>query len=118
SKALDDATSRDDLHYLLGEMIAELNVGHAYNSGGPGVPEEAPKGRNAGLIGCDWKLDQGCYRIARILGLGSPEPEARGPLAQPGVDAREGDWLLSVNGAQVDATKDVYAAFLGCVDEP
>jgi tricorn protease len=111
--ALADATSRDDLHYVLSEMISELNIGHAYNSGGPGIPEAAPKGRAAGLLGCDWKLDQGAYRISKILGGSSSETDARSPLAQPGVDAHEGDWLLAVNGVKVDASADVYAAFVG-----
>jgi tricorn protease len=115
--ALGDATSRDDLHYLLGEMISELNIGHAYNSGGPGIPEAPPKGRAAGLVGCDWKLEQGAYRIAHILAGNPSEADARSPLAQPGVDAHEGDWLLAVNGAPVDANSDVYAAFLGTSDK-
>lgn len=114
--ALTDATSRDDLHFLMSEMIAELNVGHAYNSGGPGIPEPAPKGRAAGLLGCDFALEQGAFRITRILGADSPEHDARGPLAQPGVDARAGDWLLAVDGERIDAATNPWAALIGTVD--
>ncbi len=117
-RVLADATSRDDLHYVLSEMIAELNIGHAYNQGGPGIPEKAAEGRAAGLLGCDWTFEQGAYRIARIIGAGSAEPDARGPLAQPGIDAREGDWLLAVNGAAPLSGADVQANFLGTVDRP
>jgi tricorn protease len=99
-------------------MIAELNVGHAYNPGGPGVPEKPAEGRATGLIGCDWTFEQGAYRIARILGLGAADDDARGPLAQPGLDVREGDFLLAVNGTPVDTSSDVYAAFVGLVGRP
>lgn len=114
--ALGDATHRADLHYLLGEMISELNVGHAYNRG---PTEEAnPRALLAGLLGCDFALEEGAYRITRILGAGSPEIDARGPLAQHGVDARVGDWLLAVNGQALDAARDVHAAFLGLAGAP
>ena len=111
--AAQDATSRDDVHYLIGEMIAQLNVGHAYNGGPPSGLQSAGPGRRAGLLGCNWELDQGAYRIARILRGESSETDGRGPLSQPGCDAAEGDWLLAVNGISVDASRDVHAAFEG-----
>ncbi len=116
--ALSYATSRDDLHYLIGEMIAELNVGHAYNSGPPQGLQRAAPGRGAGLLGCDWANERGGYRIARILRGEAAETDGRSPLAVPGIDAREGDWLLAVNGVPLDATRDVYAAFEGLAGKP
>jgi len=115
--ALADATSRADVHYLMGEMMAELNVGHAYNSGPRGV-RGGPQPRAVGLLGCDWKLENGAYRVARILGGGDYDTDARSPLAENGVDAKQGDFLLAVNGIPVDVTKDVYAAFEGTAEEP
>jgi tricorn protease len=110
---LQDATSRDDVHYLLGEMIGELNVGHAYNQGPPEGLQRPESARSVGLLGCDWSLERGAYRIARLL-LGEPsDPEGRGPLSEPGVDAREGDWLLAVDGVPIDTGRSVYAAFEG-----
>lgn len=111
--SLEDATSRDDLHYLLAEMISELNVGHAYNSGPPEGLQRGAPARPVGLLGCDWSLEQGAYRIARILRGEASESTGRAPLSVPGVDAREGDWLLAVNGVPVDVARDVYAAFEG-----
>ncbi|HVS17865.1 MAG TPA: PDZ domain-containing protein, partial [Planctomycetota bacterium] len=111
--SLGDATSRDDVHYLLAEMISELNVGHAYNSAPPQGLERPPSSRPVGLLGCDWSLERGAYRIARLLRGEPSETQGRGPLSEPGVDAREGDWLLAVNGVPVDAARDVYAAFEG-----
>jgi tricorn protease len=108
--ALADATSREDVTFLVGEMISELNVGHAYNRGPGG--DRGPAGPAVGLLGCDWELDGGAYRIARVLG--SPyDADARSPLAVPGVDARAGDYLLAVNGVPVDATRAVHAALAG-----
>jgi tricorn protease len=115
--AVDAATSREDVHWLIGEMISELNVGHAYNQPPPNGLEQGPRARRAGLLGCDWTVDQGRFRIARILRGEPGEPDGRSPLEVPGVDAREGDWLLAVNGVAPDATQDVWAAFEGLAGE-
>ncbi len=117
ARALADATHRSDLHYLLGEMISELNVGHAYNRG-PNADDPGARAKLAGLLGCDFAFEQGAYRITRILGLGSGEADARSPLAELGVDARVGDWLLAVNGRPVDPRRDVHAAFTGRAGKP
>lgn len=111
--ALEDATSRDDVHYLLGEMISELNVGHAYNQGPPEGLQRAQDARPVGLLGCDWSFERGAYRIARLLRGEPSDLIGRGPLSEPGVDAKEGDWLLAVDGVAVNAARDVYAAFEG-----
>ena len=110
--ALDDATSREDVTFLVGEMIAELNVGHAYNRPGPEGSRPTPSGPAIGLLGCDWELDEGAYRIARILGS-SYDTDERSPLSVHGVDVNEGDYLLAVNGTPVNADLAIYAAFAG-----
>ena len=115
---LRDATSRGDVHYLIGEMIAELNVGHAYNRPPREGMEEPPSGRRAGLLGCDWSLEQGAWRIAGIIGGADYDYDARGPLQALGIDVREGDWLLEVNDQPVDPTREVHAAFLGTAGQP
>ncbi len=110
--ALDFATSREDVTFLVGEMISELNVGHAYNRPAPGETPDGPEGPRPGLLGCDWELDQGAYRIGRILGS-SYDSDVRSPLSTQGVDVNAGDWLLEVNGVAVDSALAVHAAFLG-----
>lgn len=107
---LDDCVSRADVAYVIRELIAELNVGHAYYFGG-----DAEGGRSVpcGLLGCDFELADGAYRIKNIVEGGRWDFDARGPLSQPGVNVKVGDYLLAVNGVPLDTTKDPWAAFQG-----
>jgi tricorn protease len=91
-------------------MIAELNVGHASYRGGD--VEETPN-VSVGMLGCDFTLENGAYRISRIIEGAAWDADGRGPLSQPGVDIRAGDYLLAVNGVPVGTDKDPWAAFLG-----
>jgi len=115
--ALDDCTSRGDVQWLIGEMIGELNVGHAYNDQPDDDVESSPDGRAVGLLGCDYALENGAYRIARIFD-GGYDADARSPLAMNGVDAKVGDYLLAVNGVPVDATRAIHAALEGTAGQP
>ncbi|MGD2108223.1 MAG: PDZ domain-containing protein [Phycisphaerae bacterium] len=108
---LDDCVSRRDVAYVIGEMIAELNVGHAYVRSAGDVEDEPEVG--VGMLGVDYELKNGAYRIAKIY-QGAPwDLDARGPLSEPGVDVNEGDYLLAVNGVALDVTTDPWAAFRG-----
>ncbi len=107
---LDDCVSRADVGFLIREMISELNIGHAYYFGNDTGDEPSV---SVGLLGVDFELDRGAYRIARILGGAPWDLDARGPLGQPGVNVQVGDYLLAVNGVPVDATRDPWAAFQG-----
>lgn len=111
---LDDCASREDVSYVIGELIGELNVGHAYYFGG-----DVSQARSAsvGMLGADFELKDGAYRIARIY-RGAPwDADARGPLGEAGVKVKEGDFLLAVNGVPVDTTRDPWAAFQGLADK-
>jgi tricorn protease len=107
---LEDCASREDVSYVIREMIAELNVGHSYYFGGDLEP--APR-VSVGMPGCAFELDSGAYRIKRIMEGGPWDVDGRGPLSQPGVDVKEGDYLLAVNGVPVDPAKDPWASFQG-----
>jgi len=109
-KLLDDAVTRWDVNFVLGELIAELNASHTYRGGGD---LEQPAERGVGLLGVDFALENGAYRIARILAGAPHDSEARSPFAQPGVDVKEGDYLLAVNRVPVDTGKAPWAAFAG-----
>ncbi|MEX1025199.1 MAG: PDZ domain-containing protein [Planctomycetota bacterium] len=116
--ALADATSREDVHWLIGEMISELNVGHAYNRQPPaGGFESSGEARAVGLLGAEWSVADGAFRIERILGA-DYDVDARSPLAVHGVEAAVGDYLLAVNGLDVDPTQSVYAALEGTAGQP
>lgn len=107
---VDHCSTREDVAYVIAELISELNVGHAYV--GP-YPTEQQPAINVGMLGVDWQLDQGAYRIARIFRGAAWDADARGPLGAPGVDVKEGDYVLAVNGVPMDAARDPWAAFQG-----
>jgi tricorn protease len=89
-------------------MIAELSVGHAYIQGGDWeVPERAP----VGLLGADIELDAPAarYRFARIFRGQNQEPAYRAPLSEVGVDVREGDYLLAIDGRELGPLDNPYA---------
>jgi tricorn protease len=107
---LEAAATRWDLNHVIAEMIGELNASHAYRMGGD---TESARNRNAGLLGADFALENGAFRITRIVRGAAWDDEARSPLSEPGVNVREGDYLLAVNGVPIDTTRDVFAAFQG-----
>ncbi|HEX7090872.1 MAG TPA: PDZ domain-containing protein [Longimicrobiales bacterium] len=107
---IEDAVSREDVNFVIGELIAELNASHTYRGGGD---LEQPARRGVGMLGVDFTLENGAYRIARIIEGAPWDSEVRSPLAQPGVDVREGDYLLAVNGVPLDTSRDPWAAFQG-----
>ncbi|GAB4240897.1 MAG: S41 family peptidase [Acidobacteriota bacterium] len=98
---------RSDLNYVIGEMIAELNVGHAYIEGGD---YEIPERPQVGLPGARFELDEaaGRYRIAHIFQGQNQEPKYRAPLAEVGVDVREGDYVLAIDGEELLGSDNPY----------
>ncbi len=115
SALLDDAVTRWDINFLIGELIGEINAGHTYNRG-LGDVERADQ-RAVGLLGVDYALENGAYRITKIYDGAPWDSEARSPLNVPGVEVSEGDYLLAVNGTPIDTSKDPWAAFQGLAGE-
>ena len=107
---LADCVTRFDVNFVLGELIAELNSSHTYRGGGD---LEKSEHRGVGLLGADYALENGAYRITRIYEGAPWDVDVRSPLREPGVKVREGDYLLAVNGVPVDTTVDPWAAFDG-----
>lgn len=111
---------RADLNELFGRMLAYLSVSHLDVGGGDVPPPARPRER-IGMLGADFDVDQGRYRITRILRSAHPNAGLsllRAPLDQPGVDAREGDYLLAVDGEEIRADRDVYSYFVGKAMKP
>ncbi len=111
---IDACATRYDVNYVLGELLGELNTSHAYRSGGDIV--EAPK-RRVGYLGCDYALEQGAYRIKRILDVAPWDTAVRSPLRGPGIAVNEGDFLLAVNGRTLDPRVEPAAAFMGLAEK-
>lgn len=109
-KMLDDCTSRSDVGFVIGEMIAEINVGHAYYRGGPNT-DPAPEGSNVGLLGCTFVASKGRYQVGTIFEGADWDTDARNPLRAVGVN--EGDYILEVNGMDLTDEINPYSAFEG-----
>ena len=99
---------RADLNYLFDEMLGEITIGHMFIGGGD-IPK--PNQVRGGLLGADYKIENGRYRFARIYNGENWNPELRAPLTQPGVDVKAGDYLLEVEGRDVRPPAEVYSFF-------
>lgn len=100
--------SRDELTFLFEEMLSYIAVGHMFIRGGytPKMDEI-----HVGLLGADYKIENGRYRISRIFTAGKWNPELYAPLAQPGLKVKTGDYLLAVNGQPIDGNESIYRYF-------
>jgi tricorn protease len=105
---LDSVAHRADLNYLFTEMLGQTVLGHTFISGGD-IPQA--KKTRGGLLGADYKIENGRYRLARVYNGENWNPQFRAPLTQPGVNVVAGDYLLAVNGREVRATDEVYSFF-------
>jgi len=105
---LEGIASRQDLNYLFEEMLGELTCGHVFVGGGD-QPEVKPVG--VGLLGADYKIENGRYRFARVYNGENWNPRLRAPLTQPGVNVAAGEYLLAVSGREVTASEDVFKPF-------
>ncbi len=102
---------RDDLTYIIGEMIGELNIGHAYINSGEKPSAEKIK---IGLLGAKIsKHSSGYFRIDEILKGANWDPALRSPLTEIGVNVKEGDFILSINGNSLKEVKDIYSLLPG-----
>jgi tricorn protease len=105
---LNRIASRNDLTYLFQEMLGEISVGHMYVGGGAQPPVKHVKG---GLLGADYKIENGRYRFARIYYGENWNPELKAPLTAPGVNVVAGEYLLAVNGRDLRSTGNLYSFF-------
>ncbi len=113
-KLLQDAVTRWDVNYVIGELIAELNASHTYRGGGD---LESSLRENVGYLGIDWELQNGAYRIAKIIEGAPWDSEVRSPLSESGIKIKTGDYILAVNGIPLDVSKDPWAAFQGLAEK-
>ncbi len=102
---------RVDLGYLIAMTGGELTVGHSYLSAPGDVPSEDPV--SVGLLGADFTVENGHYRIKRIYTGENWNPDLRAPLSAPGIQVAEGDYVLEVNGRPLAASVNIYSLFEG-----
>lgn len=96
---------RTDLNYLIDLLSGEVAVGHSYVGGGD-VPDvdRVP----IGLLGADFSIENGFYRIAKIYTGESWNPVLNGPLATPGLGVNTGDYITAINGRALDVSQNIY----------
>ena len=102
---------RADLAYLIATVGGELSVGHSYLQGFGDVPSEDPV--SVGLLGADFAMENGRYRITKIYSGENWNPELRAPLSAPGIQVSPGDYLLEVNGRPLAPPTNLYNLFEG-----
>ncbi len=110
---VDQCLTRWDLNVVLKEMVGELNSSHTYIYG---PPHERPPSQRFGMLGVNWKLDNGAFMIDHIVDGGDWDSEERSPLTVTGMKVNKGDYVLAVNGIPLDAEKEPWAAFQGLAD--
>ena len=109
AKYLPGLASREDENFLFDQMLSDLNVGHMFVRGGA-IPTVPPV--TVGLLGADYAVENGRYRITRVYSGENWNPQLKAPLTQPGVNVMAGDYILAVDGRDVKGTDNIYSFFL------
>ena len=107
---VDRLGSRDELNYLFEEALGEIQVGHVFVFGGYRPEVKAVK---TGLLGADYSIENGRYRVARVYNGENWNPDLQAPLTQPGVNVQVGEYILTVNGRDLDGADDIDSFFEG-----
>ena len=114
-KLIEEASTREEVDFIIGEMIGELSASHTYHGGGA---LEDTRHASVGYLGIDWAADGDYYKIKKIIRGAAWDAEVRSPLDQPGVPVKEGDYILAVNGVPLTTRTDPYAAFGNLAGKP
>jgi tricorn protease len=106
---LPHATSSADVYRIISWMLSELAVGHSRYT--PGERAHERRTVPGGLLGADYEIADGRYRFKKIYGGLNWSSAFRSPLTAPGVNVKEGEYLLAVNGKDLRPPTEVYAPF-------
>lgn len=109
-KMLEGAMTREEVDFIIGEMIGELNSSHTYHGGGD---FEKVSLSQEGYLGVNWEADGNYYKIKKIIHGAAWDAEVHSPLDMPGIDIKEGDYILAVNGVPLTTDKEPFSAFQG-----
>jgi len=107
---LANVMTRADLNYLFTDMLGEISIGHMWASGGDisGVPSVP-----GGLLGADFAFENGKYRLTRVYNGERWNPGLQAPLAQPGINAKAGEYILAIDGKELADSNDIYQMLEG-----
>jgi tricorn protease len=110
AKLIEMCSWREDVYEIIGEMLGELASSHVFLFLPAG---EQPAPEQTGMLGIDFAVDHGAYRIAKIYDSSQTDPFARSFLRRAGSEVKEGEYLLAVNGVPLDTNQDPWIAFKG-----
>lgn len=120
ARYLPTLTRRTDLNSLMARMLGSVSVSH-FGIGGGDAPPPFGRGSSIGLLGADYTIENGKYRFKKIY-RSTSYAAANGvfsaPLDAVGVDVREGDYLLEVNGKRVEASQNILSYFEDTARKP
>ncbi len=111
---VDHVRHRTDLNYIVDILGGEVAVGHSYTSGGD-IP--AAQTVSIGLLGVDYNIENGLYKITKIYNGESWNPGMKAPMRGLGSDISEGMYLLEVNGKKITEKDNIYQAFENTADK-
>jgi tricorn protease len=111
------ASCRQDVRYIIGELIGELSTSHTYVFGGE--KRRQAERVNVGMLGADYEIDKthNLYRFKKIYRVSDWSRKIYPPLALTGMNVQEGDYLLKVNGKDVTSDRNIYSYFLNLAGE-
>ncbi|MFB0565917.1 MAG: S41 family peptidase [Candidatus Aminicenantaceae bacterium] len=111
-RLLSYASCRQDIRFIIGELIGELSTSHTYVFGGD-IQRRAER-VNVGMLGADWEIDKASnrYRFKKIYRVPDWSREIIPPLVRPGFEVKSGNYLLQINGQEVTADRNIYSYFL------
>jgi tricorn protease len=104
-------SSRDELNWLLSQMVGEISVSHTYIGGGDMGPEKVPETKAfTGWLGADFVADKnsGYYKFDKIYGPTEYNLDLKSPLSRPDIDIEEGDFLIAINGTEIKIPDDYF----------
>lgn len=107
---LPEVKTRPDLYRVMEWMGSELGVGH-HRFGSRGTRLNTPDRVGGGLLGADYSVENGRYRISKIYGGLNWNGNLRSPLTEPGVNVSEGEYILAVDGENVAGTDNLFRFF-------
>ncbi|CAN5426313.1 hypothetical protein BH11PLA2_BH11PLA2_11610 [soil metagenome] len=106
---LEHCNNGGDLYKVIRWMLSELAVGHSYTTPGERLNDKNTVG--GGLLGADYDINDGRYRFKKIYSGLNFTSSLRSPLTAPGVNVKEGEYLLAVRGVDLKPPMEIFSLF-------